>query len=91
MGLVREAVGALIGANPQSSKTFLRKYFQENAWSAKLLTDMGFNYLGEVEPYCVARQTTVASWTYSRRMAWTVIGAFVCNASPQTMTVGRPV
>ena len=31
VGLVCEAVRALIGANPQSSKTFLRRYFQENA------------------------------------------------------------
>ena len=69
VGLAREAVGTLIGANPQASTTLFAEVFQENARSAKLLTDMGFNYLGEVEPYCVARQTTVASWTYSRRMA----------------------
>ena len=68
MGLAREAVGMLIGANPQASTTLFVEVFQENARSAKLLTDMGFSYLGEVEPYCVARQTTVASLAYLRKM-----------------------
>ena len=69
VGLAREAVGALIGANPQASTTLFVEVFQENARSAKLLTDMGFSYLGEAEPYCGARQTTVASWAYLRKMA----------------------
>jgi|TARA_B110000971_G_C19995178_1_gene493941 RimJ/RimL family protein N-acetyltransferase len=68
VGLAREAVGTLIGANPQASTTLFAEVFQENARSAKLLTDMGFSYLGEAESYCVARQTTVASWTYLRKM-----------------------
>ena len=68
MGLAREAVRALISLNPQVSKTMFAEVFQDNVRSARVLTDMGFSYLGDAESYCVARKTTVATWTYLRNM-----------------------
>ena len=68
MGLAREAVQALITANPQASKTMFAEVFQDNARSARVLSDMGFTYLGDAETYCVARKTMVATWTYLRNM-----------------------
>ena len=68
MGLAREAVQALITANPRASKTMFAEVFQDNARSARVLSDMGFTYLGDAETYCVARKTMVATWTYLRNM-----------------------
>jgi RimJ/RimL family protein N-acetyltransferase len=68
MGLAREAVQRLIQANPQESKTLFAEVFQDNARSARVLTDVGFSYLGDAECFCVARKTTVATWTYVRSM-----------------------
>ena len=68
IGLAREAVETLIQANPQGSKTLFAEVFQDNARSARVLTDMGFSYLGDAESFCVARKTTVATWTYLRSM-----------------------
>ena len=68
IGLAREAVERLIQANPQGSKTLFAEVFQDNARSARVLTDMGFSYLGDAESFCVAGKTTVATWTYLRSM-----------------------
>jgi RimJ/RimL family protein N-acetyltransferase len=58
----------LITANPQACKTMFAEVFQDNARSARVLSDMGFTYLGDAETYCVARKTMVATWTYLRKM-----------------------
>jgi len=41
--------------------------FQGNAASARVLTNTGFQYLGDAEGFCVARNATLPTWTYSRK------------------------
>lgn len=68
-GIASAAVGALIEANPQQSKTLFAEVFQDNAVSARVLTNCGFEYLGDAETFSVARNAKVATWTYSRKLA----------------------
>lgn len=67
-GLASQAVSALIAANPQECKTLFAEVFQDNAASARVLTNCGFEYLGDAETFCVARNCKVATWTYSRKL-----------------------
>lgn len=67
-GLASQAVSALIAANPQECKTLFAEVFQDNAASARVLTNCGFEYLGDAEAFCVARNGKVATWTYSRKL-----------------------
>lgn len=67
-GFASEAVTALIAANPHGSRTLFAEVFQDNPVSARVLTSAGFRYLGDAEAYSVARQTTVPTWTYLRKM-----------------------
>ncbi|MGB1234869.1 MAG: GNAT family N-acetyltransferase [Planktomarina sp.] len=67
-GFAREAVTAILDANPQDNTTIFAEVFQDNPRSAKLLTDQGFAYIGEAESYCVARHNTMDTWTYSKRL-----------------------
>jgi RimJ/RimL family protein N-acetyltransferase len=67
-GLASEAVGALIQNNPLGSATMFASVFQDNPASARVLTHCGFAYLGDAESYSVARDTTVPTWTYSRKL-----------------------
>lgn len=64
-----EAVRALVEANPQNSSTIFASVFQDNAASARVLTNCGFEYIGDAEAYCLARSAKVPTWTYLRRMA----------------------
>ena len=66
-GLAWEAVAALVEANPQDSKTMFASVFQDNPASARVLTNTGFQYLGDAEAYSVARGATVPTWTYLKR------------------------
>lgn len=66
-GVASAAVEALIAANPQRSKTVFASVFQDNAASARVLTNCGFRYLGDAETFCVARGAKVPTWTYSRK------------------------
>jgi len=68
-GIASEAVAALVAANPQSSKTIFAEAFHDNPASARVLTNQGFEYLGDAEAYSVARDATVATWTYSKKLA----------------------
>lgn len=68
MGLAREAVSAILVANPLQSDQIFAEVFQDNPQSAKVLTENGFSYLGDAESYCVARHRTIATWTYSKCM-----------------------
>ena len=67
-GYASEAVQAIVAANPLGNKTLFASVFQDNPASARVLTNAGFAYLGDAEVYCVARGTTVPTWTYLRKL-----------------------
>lgn len=67
-GFASEAVRALIAANPQGSRTVFAEVFQDNAGSARVLTNAGFQYLGDAETFSVARNARVPTWTYIRKL-----------------------
>lgn len=67
-GLASDAVAALIAANPLENKTIFASVFQDNPASARVLTHCGFEYLGDAESFSVARDTTVPTWTYSKKL-----------------------
>lgn len=68
LGIASDAVRALIGANPQKNKAIFAEVFQDNAGSARVLTNAGFQYLGDAETYSVARGARVPTWTYIRKL-----------------------
>ena len=55
-GLASEAVRTLIAANPLQSDT-------------RVLTNCGFQYLGDAESFSVARDAAVPTWTYSLKQS----------------------
>ncbi len=67
-GIASEAVRALVAANPLGDRTLFAEVFQDNLGSAKLLTNCGFEYLGDAETFSVARGARVPTWTYIRKM-----------------------
>ena len=67
-GLASEAVRAAIRANPHEARTLFASVFQDNPASARVLTNAGFEYIGDAESFCVARGTSVPTWTYILRM-----------------------
>ena len=67
-GLASQAVKVLIDANPQNCATIFAEVFQDNAASARVLTNCGFEYLGDAETFSVARNAKVQTWTYSRKL-----------------------
>ena len=67
-GFASEAVRALIAANPQRSRTIFAEVFQDNPGSARVLTNAGFQYLGDAETFSVARNARVPTWTYIRKL-----------------------
>ncbi|QMU57852.1 MAG: GNAT family N-acetyltransferase [Boseongicola sp.] len=67
-GLASEAVSALIAENPHQDKTIFGSVFQDNPASARVLTNVGFEYLGDAEAYSVARAAPVPTWTYLKRL-----------------------
>ena len=62
--MASEVANALVQHNPMKNKTIFAAVFQDNPASARVLTNCGFDYVGDAEAYCVARQATVATWTY---------------------------
>jgi RimJ/RimL family protein N-acetyltransferase len=64
-GLASEAVGALIAANPHGDQAIFAEVFQDNPGSARVLTNNGFDYLGDAESFSVARGVVVPTWTYA--------------------------
>ena len=68
-GIASEAVQALVAANPHKARTLFAAVFQDNPASARVLTNAGFDYIGDAEEYCVARDARVATWTYSLKLA----------------------
>jgi RimJ/RimL family protein N-acetyltransferase len=67
-GLASDAVQALVEANPMQNANMFASVFQDNPASARVLTHCGFEYLGDAESFCVARDCTVPTWTYSRKL-----------------------
>ncbi|MEP5155391.1 GNAT family N-acetyltransferase [Planktotalea sp.] len=68
-GTASDAVSALIDANPLGNKTIFGSVFHDNPASAKVLTNAGFDYIGDAESFSVARGATVPTWTYLRKLA----------------------
>lgn len=66
-GVASTAVEALLAANPQNCRMIFASVFQDNAASARVLTNCGFQYLGDAETFSVARAGKVPTWTYSRK------------------------
>jgi RimJ/RimL family protein N-acetyltransferase len=66
-GLASEAVRALVAADPHQARTLFAEVFQDNPVSARVLTNAGFEYLGDAEAYSVARGRVVPTWTYLLR------------------------
>ncbi|MDO5703485.1 MAG: GNAT family N-acetyltransferase [Paracoccus sp. (in: a-proteobacteria)] len=67
-GFATEAVGALVEANPHQARTLFAEAFQDNPGSARVLTNSGFEYLGDAESWSIARAARVPTWTYLRKM-----------------------
>ena len=68
-GFASEAVRALIGANPLTSRTIFAEVFQDNPGSARVLTNCGFEYIGDAETFSVARNARVQTWTYLKKLS----------------------
>lgn len=67
-GFASEAVRALVEANPQGNRTIFAEVFQDNPGSARVLTNAGFQYLGDAETFSVARGARVPTWTYLKKL-----------------------
>ncbi|MFY0691476.1 MAG: GNAT family N-acetyltransferase [Paracoccaceae bacterium] len=67
-GVASEAVEALIRANPQANRTIFASVFQDNPASARVLTNAGFDYIGDAESFSVARDAAVPTWTYLKKL-----------------------
>lgn len=67
-GFASEGVAALLRANPLSSRTIFAEVFQDNPRSARVLTNCGFEYIGDAESFSVARNARVQTWTYLRKL-----------------------
>lgn len=67
-GLASEALNVLIAANPHEAKTMFAEVFQDNPASARVLTNVGFGYLGDAEAFSVARNANVPTWTYVKKL-----------------------
>ena len=68
-GIASEAVRALVATNPQKNRTIFAEVFQDNPGSARVLTNAGFEYLGDAESFSVARNSRVSTWTYIKKLA----------------------
>ena len=67
-GIASEAVRAMVAANPHAARTMFAEVFQDNPASARVVTNAGFEYLGDAEAFSVARGAVVPTWTYVRRL-----------------------
>lgn len=67
-GFASEAVRTLLAANPQNVKTVFAEVFQSNAVSARVLTNVGFEYVGDAEAFSVSQNRTVPTWTYVKKL-----------------------
>jgi len=67
-GLASETVRAMVVANPHQAKTMFAEVFQDNPASARVISNTGFEYLGDAEAFSVARNATVPTWTYVKKL-----------------------
>lgn len=67
-GYASEAVRGILEANPQGVRTVFAEVFQSNPISARVLTNLGFDYIGDAEAFSVAQGKTVPTWTYLRKL-----------------------
>lgn len=67
-GFASEAVNAIVAANPLHAQAMFATVFQDNPGSARVLTNAGFEYVGDAEAYSVARGAMVPTWTYIRKL-----------------------
>jgi RimJ/RimL family protein N-acetyltransferase len=67
-GFASEGVRALVQANPLKSRTIFAEVFQDNPRSARVLTNCGFEYIGDAESFSVARNARVQTWTYLKKL-----------------------
>ena len=67
-GLASKAVEALVASNPQACRTLFGSVFQDNPASARVLTNAGFEYIGDAETFSVARDASVPTWTYIKKL-----------------------
>ncbi|MFD1341285.1 GNAT family N-acetyltransferase [Litorisediminicola beolgyonensis] len=67
--VARDALLALVAANPQGNCTMFASVFQDNTPSARVVTNCGFEYIGDAEAYSVARGANVPTWTYLKKLA----------------------
>ncbi len=68
LGIASDAVRALMAANPHNARTIFAEVFQDNPGSGHVLTNAGFQYLGDAESFAVARAARVPTWTYIRKL-----------------------
>lgn len=66
-GYAQEAVRGLVEANPLDNQAIFASVFQDNPASARVLTNNGFQYLGDAEAFSVARGANVPTWTYLKK------------------------
>ena len=64
VGFASEALRSLLTANPHGARQYFAESFQDNPGSARVLTNCGFDYLGDAEAYSLARGAVVPTWTY---------------------------
>jgi RimJ/RimL family protein N-acetyltransferase len=67
-GFASESLRALIAANPLGDQTYFAEVFQDNPGSTRVLTNVGFGYLGDAESFSVARGARVPTWTYTLKL-----------------------
>jgi len=68
-GIASRAVQALVAANPLGHEALFATVFQDNPASARVLTNCGFEYLGDAESFSIARGGLVPTWTYSLKLS----------------------
>lgn len=71
VGFATEAVSALLASNPHDAQRYFAEAFQDNPSSARVLTNCGFDYLGDAEAFSVARNAAVPTWTYTLKVPTT--------------------
>lgn len=68
-GIASESIKAMVSANPHGANTLFAEVFQDNPISARVLTNAGFEFIGDAEAFSVARGAKVPTWTYIRKMS----------------------
>lgn len=67
-GFATEAVKALVGSNPHGARHIFAAVFQDHPGTARVLTNSGFDYLGDAEAFCLARKVVLPTWTYTLKL-----------------------